>query len=1540
MRGVVLGHFTAADALAVPLVGFPMFDPVSYATAAPQLKVIAESIIVAQGDGRLGFEGGTTYVCTGMEWDWYVAFATVGASVRFQAAEDDDGQAAAFVAAVANGVRHIGGAFRDHPPLAPNAADVAVPGRVHVYARGRAPGPAPTTHPCLFIMPGRRGPPAGIGARADRPITGDSHDFWWLLSPPLRAEGGAAQVDPGLPVVSWKDVGWVARRWAKGFTMYAAESVVARLKDLGYANVRIAAGAGHNPHGVLAALRQLATVKALAELVARRCSAVDSVYGSKRDLDLVGRLNSAIARDQAASRACPGIALRLIGQEAHPQDVARAVPMDGPIGSLPVVPARAAGARAGALFVNIYSAGREATLPGWLARWLPAALVPHRDIPLTPDWLLSLPYDVFVFVHHVFEGAFGDMDTASWVRLDTVEGPRVVFHADDASPQYGPHDPLDWLAVPGAHAGVTSGLAWGQAATLTGDSGRPWMTVTVAERRELTQVAQLGSRTPLPQGTSSHYQPPYTSVLGRGAIVDWLPGWLFDLAPAWLVGRRAHLSRGHVYDLNLFMSNQRRTAWTYVAVLGEARRLVQGDPVMRRIALRNPGRFEAYVEDLANHCFAARAAERAGAVWWMRWWHADHFANYNHSAAKVDSAPWINWWPLAATAAAGLALWWPRLDAARGDVCSGAITEGLRRVGGWAKRHWRWLVAGAGVVAVGWACSRAELPSLDSPWWAQAAVPIQYAPRQWLGSALDAARYLGAVLISEANVRTAAAGDAVLGAVDPETAEAVRPALLAGVTAVGLAAQAVAGPLLEDEQRGQNAVRAVGPALQAFGAFGGMTNVLAACTLTPALEEGIKRIFPAAWGGLLFGGFELLLKVPSLARLPGQGASLTLGLAGALSTVAMHHATRQMSYGRAFRTHAVWNALSVAATVAGAYFPRFAERIGATALGLQAAALCTVGATIGSGSAWAAFVLATQRHGMDARELRTVWPEISRYSETEAVVPAVNELVPDAVPPLDPAVHVEGRILPVGHLTERPGYFVALAHNAPLFRPGTSPSCHLAVAQLRLLRAPPEPVAVQAAGYAGRVATALRGLTLVREWTTPLLSEEASLAWRAHLLDSSNPNARRHIANTELLVEGPLAEDHGGFRHIAVNVKTDEVLLKPSRGQLKPRPIEALAPIAATATGPAVYELYQRMKVVFAPSLERQPDSHTREGVPLWVVCGSGCLVSDFDRVADQFMTLGEACVVWVAGDDMLVWAVLGGELIVLEGDLSQCDHSVRAPALEMELQVFRLLGMDAGTEGQLRKLYAARRHVMRRDEAVGQMTITYSTMRRVTGAATTTAGNTAVVAEQAVHTLATLGVTAAPANITAHWRASGYDLKLRAQRGPVSGLGAGLWLGSFLKGLFHLGTDGRYHWAPLTSRLLKAGKFLIRQTPIDRMYAGPGERLSLTEVAERHLEATAVGLLAFSLDPVLKGFAQKWAGRPRARRSHELAPRTKSETWKPTPDGASELDEDAAYRQLAWWYGIDEAELRAFAEHVAAMPVFSFSTHPAWLKLAERDYW
>jgi len=673
--------------------------------------------------------------------------------------------------------------------------------------------------------------------------------------------------------------------------------------------------------------------------------------------------------------------------------------------------------------------------------------------------------------------------------------------------------------------------------------------------------------------------------------------------------------------------------------------------------------------------------------------------------------------------------------------------------------------------------------------------------------------------------------------------------------------------------------------------------------LAPLFEEAIKRI---PYLGALFPWLEVLVKMCRGAILVhaaqknlgssepwyvSAGTGAIGGLLCALPALLMHVYTQTLPYTKAVAVHGAFNALVVL-------------------LGLREGRLSPA-----SISTKAAFNHWRELRGLPwgqryvpedvpKGQIRAEPREMAVLSEVE------NHFTPK---PLDEEAEMVCTITPEVEGETAIRTFWYLPTNVPWTRPAATDANLLAVVHSRILVKPPMDPVLQAKHW-------MDVPNCVWEASPIVVTDELEQEWLTHFDDTRK--RRRAQRALEHEHEYPLTHLDPDANNAEIMVKTDEVLFKMDdyQLQLKGRAIINVKPAIQAAVGPALLSVTRKLKAQWPWDLSRRRDMPRPHYLQLQIHLTYGADATDLKLTQwmHQASTLppGQYAVLVSGDDSVCVGRNLDGSLFLGEGDASMYDQSQSLGPLHYGLDMYHLLGLSADKCKILSAMYAAEYRAYSKKGEGKRLKIAHRHRpMRATGGPDTSLGNTLIMGASWMFALHD------PPRYKERFAYLGFDMKW-ANPADISEL-------TFLKGMWYETVQPCAYgwvWGPLPSRFLKMGKSL---TDPRTLY----KTKDITLATESFASDLACSYAPFAAVPLVRDFVDRYRRGP-TRRQLSLA-----ETQRVSAEGVlSDIPLDP-WRSLQDRYGICREEWEEMRGLIAESRVFTFLSHPGFMRLAMRDY-
>lgn len=1310
------------------------------------------------------------------------------------------------------------------------------------------------------------------------------------------------------------------RDWAKSYRIPAPEAQIERWKAKTHFNFASAEGGvfGENPHGLLAAYRQAVTVLAMQSLIERGHTCIDILYYSKRDIGVVENLKRFLA-----NRTDRTVTFNFLGDVVTPADMVRRFPT----GHTAVGTA--------CFVIDVYHDNESSDTQ-----------------PMTINTFERYGYVDAIWAGHVFPGAFGTLDTACWRRDDEN---MITWYSDNVNLAYPAHPACDDMATPAANGRYASTVQYSP--HLDGKIVYRIMLVS-----QCTSKATPAQAEQISSGWMKTEIPDYSSL---PTVYRFAPDWARKLIP---VGNyRIWVKTEHVRTLTAELSKMGKTYYSFAAFQTFVKNTLDNDHDFVRLEQAFPNELQGYRHVLACALFAHQAKFNTDVLIATRDAVGTHLSHYEiarrNIATPVDPVEKskliaVGGWALAALVMlAAIRYWRMRVASASPAVFQQAVTEAVTDKVALAADNFL-------VVEGNWDVTTSRVINIDNNWftllmlWAKECKPANAGllerVRRLFQSAVDRMRN---------HLPHRQIGRLLHSWVDRAVNRLEKPAIEVRAAATATAGLAVA-----------TGMSPFNPAAVA--------DVIAA----PLVEEGIKHAVP-----------HWIWKVTTSTAF----AAYDMAQYGNRATwfrfawhMAFHHITAFMPLEYAVPAHITYNAMATAfglgkmssnvdpLTVSKIMAKQFHAAIGSAYDDLER---CADRVMVCLDREMPTDCLLTfDDHNYQALTEPGVLQTCDRIWGPVGVglceVPAYDAR-PVSPPEFDPAVKTS-KLPKLVKKAKDPqvGYYRAIYHNAPMFKPAKSMHNMIAVIAYRLRKRVARPVpGMWSLAYtcfskipfqisdpdqivSPKVtfsATSIVDLFLhdrkhlsleptspaapwLREVSSYVDSLDARQAFENWLVHTDQGKKKRYIAAFEQLLSVPLTLSSKEVTQVVVNIKTDEVLLKIGDPNLKkngsiPRPIHAVNPKVVVALGPSIHRATGDLKTALHEGWVGRVF-----GWDIFLRFAAGSTdkqLSEWLTAANEYP--GLSIVIFVAGDDSLVVVKYGDKgRLFFTGDLTACDRSIGPDALSVEWQVLLDLSVPLPViKALIANAKATLKCVVNDQES--SAVFLYREHERNTGGPDTTFGNTVLVLIAwltiVIELIANDLIQKPDADdLIARFKRFGFTMKMKINSDQEPG-----FCPEFLKGWwlpYHGLISTVYCWTPLPSRLLKAVK-TIKDPRVTYKTALKDQATDMKLALQCHLSAVAEGLLPFGHPPCLRKVYEHWqqmnpTDRPLKAVDEDYYIGKTIADYARAPD----LEDADFLRAVQHRYRINQDDMMEFLSVLTRVAVGDLFFHPVWEDLSA-DY-
>lgn len=1326
----------------------------------------------------------------------------------------------------------------------------------------------------------------------------------------------------------------IVNRWKNSYQVHLyREDVAAVVAALGWDGMEgrayriVERGvAPPHPHKLQAVVRELMTVGLISTLLLEDHMSIDAVYGnSSRDLGIFSEV-----QEELEYWGWNGYRLNVLGEHIQVEDHIRRPEAQGitRVGTA-------------AYMVDVYALGGTVQQP----------------VAVSLVSLGALGYQKLLWAAHQFDGAYGQFVDSVWWRN---ENGLISWVPDEISRPYPQHSPCDDMHYPQAGCGVAVVKAK-QMSILTPRGKDLAYNVMVVVPSTISSPPSVGMHV---QGVRARVPDVYHMLYGWfGVFWEYLPNVVVDglvvalgSMPKWVAVEHAYkdvyIMKQHYLKLIDYLVSKGRNAYTWKSALREAERLCAQDTMFQKVRPYAIQAFRTYIYDLATAAYTAEAAYMAQSAYLTGAELNSKFARYTESVSAYGSNAGGAPMPLWAKGSLAVALTcfalWMVQKRALGSV---PVDEALRDL---------WCALKNAIGRTG--------DLIGSMW---TAVRSNVFRRDWWVSRLKAIM---------AWVRGT-------------------PARLKRLWGSG------ATRLVKAEGALKDVVTKVDGHLTPYSTS--LSTVLMVCGVSPFFEEVLKRLSgEGAWAmacSCFLGMGDLISeRNQDSAVVWGWQAFLhflwaTVPFPWALLWHSLHNAAvlfivRQRGYELPLASASPWLVLLV---------------------GVLMFSWCSFQGSVDQGNLWDDFLHHHFLSGKSVVDPDDDMVAVGMLRDDQRIVPRA-QAYPMLMPKPDPTVKVISSGLPdePEDVTRLPGYFMVLAHNAPMYAPANSAWNAALLAPYRLAKYVLDYTKAERESFTlnwrwafvnvfEQNALLSRGspsvVTFMRMYPAYLTSRvedfvklpicqsphsfglvplhhdvliwnqdakfnpgwvefdraEAFKQWLHHAEPRKRP---AYLAAFEMAENQGLSPQSLCVSKCGINVKSDEVLLKYAQNVEEngwvPRPIHNVAPELAVTLGPRVFYLTEFLKAELNMAVVG--------GVPrdpVTLTYGAGTQADQLSAWFQEAIShVGKHII--VAGDDFLIVCLSeDGELTFIEGDVSQCDHSIREAALGIEWRCLRILGLDLN-ELELLMANARSSCVIAKNKqaaVVGQPGSVAELMirctreyERNTGGVDTTFGNTLCISVAIVGVLYACGPGTefhkdAAFLARVFKQDFGLTVKLEIHSGPRGSLSETLFPPTFLKGTWWLTVEKEnpYHWGPLYSRLLKLFKTMNDPRKTYAMLEGASD---LNKALHYHMIAIAKGIKPFTFPEPVRKWLHQWTRDPQASQVQPQQYGWKGyvedlyQPWKVYPTYAREVLEGWE-EAVAWRYGVTPEDVKDFTTQLCKLKEGQYYFHPLWVKMALRDY-
>jgi hypothetical protein len=396
---------------------------------------------------------------------------------------------------------------------------------------------------------------------------------------------------------------------------------------------------------------------------------------------------------------------------------------------------------------------------------------------------------------------------------------------------------------------------------------------------------------------------------------------------------------------------------------------------------------------------------------------------------------------------------------------------------------------------------------------------------------------------------------------------------------------------------------------------------------------------------------------------------------------------------------------------------------------------------------------------------------------------------------------------------------------------------------------------------------------------------------------------------------------------ITSHMKADEVICRRIDGSVKPRPIMGVHPSIQCAVGVPVQKAMVTLKANVGVEVIWKVGKYE-----CILLVGSGLKSSELDewlhRSLEFVLSRQFAVAAVFAGDDLFFFETYKGKLRVGESDFTKFDRTEGVHAVQFELRVLKVLGMNSRKVKLIQKTFG-QPCVIELTKEQYRCTI-QPPLQRPTGGPETSLGNTVVNIGSFLLGIEDASKSDRPISEVlgaAHVKC-GLISKLQLFKGMHA-------YPTFLKGWW-MPTKGvyPYRWLPLPSQIIKAGKIFTDPRSVHKHEKDP---LTAFKMMARGM-ALGYGSIPYRY-PILGALLENYVSQ--ADKGLVTSDMITDREFKITVDyeGADQLDVGGCYLAMAARYGIDEHVLKYVDSLIRSAPFPGFISHPVFSVLMQVDY-
>lgn len=398
-------------------------------------------------------------------------------------------------------------------------------------------------------------------------------------------------------------------------------------------------------------------------------------------------------------------------------------------------------------------------------------------------------------------------------------------------------------------------------------------------------------------------------------------------------------------------------------------------------------------------------------------------------------------------------------------------------------------------------------------------------------------------------------------------------------------------------------------------------------------------------------------------------------------------------------------------------------------------------------------------------------------------------------------------------------------------------------------------------------------------------------------------------------------------------LKSDEKLYpktqihdRNSHRGIKPRIVTAVDTTVIASTVLEVNKITEVFKKWFHGGIEDPEDyfciPSMRGTIRVHFYYASGATAEDLDRwmaAALEFCLVKDSISIAIMGDDSYWVLNIGGIIKFMEIDFSYFDRTQMAHIMMLTYQLFEFLGLSQRVIFELMTMFLTKPTFSYRKESI-RIRLEF-VPHRDSGGSDTTNGNSGANSIVTTFVIYCIEDINSLKLIVEFYRRAGFVVKVKIYDTPYEG--------TFLKGMWYPGRDGKLYWGPLISQTLK---FFTVMSPFEKIANTRDPEIAIRRTAW----ALSQGLGFVRNIPILGTYLNKLQelGLPYNTRDSLI------DENKILRFTEFDLDIDLCLFYLSKRYGITREQIMELdAELTAITRLPWYNNNPAWLAIAGVDY-